>query len=73
MSFYDDRKRHNPEVHEWCYGMLNHPDKWEKFRYKDTIEDYINIIEHCQKLYDSTPATTKENLSSFLIINYEEY
>jgi hypothetical protein len=62
MSIYDDRKKHNPEIHEWCYRMINDPNQWEQFRFKDTIGSYNTIITECQKLYDSTPATTKENL-----------
>jgi hypothetical protein len=56
-TYYDDRKRHNPEVHEWCYRMINDPNEWEKFRYIDTINHYNRIIKECQKLYDNTPAT----------------
>ena len=62
MTIYDDRKRHNPEVHEWCYRMINDPKAWEQWRFKDTITDYENIIAECRKLHEQTPATTKENL-----------
>ena len=62
MTIYDDRKRHNPEVHEWCYRMINDPESWEKFRFKNAIYDYENIIAECRKLHEQTPATTKENL-----------
>jgi hypothetical protein len=52
--FYDDRKRHNPEVHEWCYRMINDPNQWDKFRYIDAIYNYKNIIEEFQKQYEQT-------------------
>jgi hypothetical protein len=42
--------------------MINDPESWEKFRFKDAIYDYENIIAECQKMYEQTPATTKENL-----------
>ena len=62
MSIYDDRKRHNPEVHEWCFHMINDPEYFEQWRFKDTIDEYNMIIGECQKQYDNTPATTTENL-----------
>ena len=53
--FYD--KRHSPEVQEWCYRMMNDPEYFEKWRFKDTINDYNSIMEELQKLYEQTPAT----------------
>jgi|SRR5919198_3865050 hypothetical protein len=55
--YYD--KMHSPEAQEWCYRMMNDPNEWEKFRYKDTIDDYNSVIEHSQKLYNETPVTAK--------------
>ena len=55
--YYD--KMHSPEAQEWCYRMMNDPNEWEKFRYKDTIDDYNSVIEHSQKLYDITPVTNR--------------
>ena len=59
MSIYHDRKRHNPEVHEWCYRMLNDPAEWEKFRCLDAIHNYNSIIDELQKMYEQTPATNR--------------
>jgi hypothetical protein len=55
--FYD--KRHSPEVQEWCYRMMNDPEYFEKFRFKDTINDYNSIIEEFQKQYEQTPASDR--------------
>jgi hypothetical protein len=54
---YYDNKRHSPEVQEWVYRMMNDPEYFEKWRFKDTINDYNLVIEECQKLYDKTPVT----------------
>ena len=56
--FYDN-KRHSPEVQEWCYRMMNDPEYFEKWRFKDTINDYNSIIEESQKLYEQTPAAQR--------------
>jgi hypothetical protein len=42
--------------------MMSDPESREQFRFKDAIYDYENIIAECNKLYEQTPATTKENL-----------
>jgi hypothetical protein len=55
--FYDNK--HSPEVQEWCYRMMNDPEYFEKWRFKDTINDYNLVIEECQKLYDNTPVTNR--------------
>jgi hypothetical protein len=55
--FYDNK--HSPEVQEWCYCMMNDPEYFEKWRFKDTINDYNMIIGECQKLYDNTPVTNR--------------
>ena len=55
--FYD--KRHSPEVQEWCYRMMNDPEYFEKWRFKDTINDYNMVIKEFQKLYEQTPATDR--------------
>jgi hypothetical protein len=55
--FYD--KRHSPEVQEWCYRMMNDPEYFEKWRFKDTINDYNSIIEEFEKLYEQTAATDR--------------
>jgi hypothetical protein len=53
--FYDNK--HSPEVQEWCYRMMNDPEYFEKWRFKDTISDYNSIIEEFEKLYEQTPAS----------------
>ena len=55
--FYD--KRHSPEVQEWCFRLMNDPEYFEKWRFKDTINDYNSIIEEFQKLYEQTPVTQR--------------
>jgi hypothetical protein len=55
--FYDNK--HSPEVQEWCYRMMNDPEYFEKFRFKDTINDYNSIIEEFAKLYEQTPVTNR--------------
>ena len=57
--FYDNDNIHNPEVAEWVYRMMNDPEHFEQWRFKDTIDDYNMIIEECQKLYDNTPVTNR--------------
>jgi hypothetical protein len=52
--FYD--KRHSPEVQEWYYRLMNDPEKW---RFKDTINDYNSIIAEFQKLNEQTPITQR--------------
>ena len=54
--FYD--KRHDPKVHEWYFGMMNDPDKCEKFKYTDPIYDYKNIVAEL-KLYEQRPASDR--------------
>jgi ElaB/YqjD/DUF883 family membrane-anchored ribosome-binding protein len=56
--FYDN-KRHSPEVHEWCYHMMNDSEYFEKWRFKDTMNDYNSIIEELEKLYEQTPVTQR--------------
>jgi hypothetical protein len=46
----------SPEVQEWYYRMMNDPEYFEIFRFKDTINDYNCIIEEFHKLYEQTPA-----------------
>jgi tRNA nucleotidyltransferase/poly(A) polymerase len=53
--FYDNK--HSPEVQEWCYRMMNDPEYFEKWRFKDTIRDYNSIIEEFEKLYEQTSAS----------------
>ena len=33
------------EVQEWCYRMMNDHEYFEKWRFKDTINDYNSIIK----------------------------
>jgi hypothetical protein len=57
--FYHNDKWHDPEAAEWYYPMMNDPTEWEKFRYKDAIDDYNMIIAECQKMYDMTPVPSR--------------
>jgi hypothetical protein len=38
---------------------MNDPEYFEKWRFKDTINDYNSIIEEFQKLYEQTPVTQR--------------
>ncbi|MFL6316740.1 MAG: hypothetical protein ACJ73C_08405, partial [Nitrososphaeraceae archaeon] len=38
---------------------MNDPEQFEKERYIDSINDYNNIIEEFQKLYEQTPASNR--------------
>ena len=57
--FYHNDKWHDPTVAEWVYRLMNDSEYYEQFRYKDAIDDYNSVIEHCQKLYDETPVTNR--------------
>jgi hypothetical protein len=39
--------------------MMNDPEYFEKWRFKDTINDYNMVIKEFQKLYEQTPATDR--------------
>ena len=49
------KRRHRSEAEEWCFRLMNDPEYFERWRYTDTVNDYNNIIEEFQKLYDQTP------------------
>ena len=51
--FFD--KRNYGAVQDWYFRMINDPDKFERLRYIDAIDDYKSIIEESQKLLDLTP------------------
>jgi hypothetical protein len=38
---------------------MNDPEQFEKWRYKDTINDYSSLIAEFQKLYENTPAADR--------------
>ena len=38
---------------------MNDPEYFEKWRFKDTINDYNMVIKEFQKLYEQTPATDR--------------
>jgi hypothetical protein len=57
--FYHNDKWHDPEAAKWVYRMMNDPAEWEKFRYKDAIDDYNMIIAECQKMYNMTPVPSR--------------
>jgi hypothetical protein len=38
---------------------MNDPEYFEKWRFKDTINDYNSIIKEFEKLYEQTPTTDR--------------
>jgi hypothetical protein len=52
-------KRIRSEAQEWCFRLMNDPNRFEEWRYIDTINDYNSIIDQFQKLYEQTPATDR--------------
>ena len=48
-------RQHRSEVEKWYFRLVNDSEYFEKERYIDTVNDYNNIIEEFQKLYDQTP------------------
>ena len=66
--FYE--KWHSPEVQEWVYRLMHDSDAFEKFRYKDNIENYTSLIDDCQKQLQSIPIGDFESRDKlFYIIN----
>ena len=59
MAVVDDKKRYCTEAQEWCFRLMKDPEYFEKWRYKDTINDYSNLIAEFQKLYEHTPTTNR--------------
>ena len=57
MVVVDDKKRYRTEAQEWCFRLPNDPEYFEKWRYINTINDYNNLIEEFQRLYEKTPTT----------------
>ncbi len=53
-------------MQEWCYRLMNDPEYFEKWRFKDTINDYSSIIEEFQKLYEQAPVTQRYARSRIL-------
>jgi hypothetical protein len=51
--------RRRTEAQEWCFHLMNDPEYFEKWRYKDTINDYSSLIAEFQKLYENTPASDR--------------
>jgi transposase len=62
--FYD--KRHDPAVQDWYFRMINDPECFEKWRYKDTINDYKSIIEESQKLLELTPLSDQHTCDNLI-------
>ena len=46
------KRQQRTEAQEWCFCLMNDPEYFEKWRYKDTINDYNMLIEDFQKLYE---------------------
>jgi hypothetical protein len=59
MVMDDNKRQHHTEAQEWCFSMMNDPEYFEKWRYKDTITDYNSIIAKFQKLYENIPAAQR--------------
>jgi hypothetical protein len=57
MQNQSRKRRQRTEVQEWCFGLMNDPEYFEKWRYKDTINDYNSLIAEFQKLYEQTLTT----------------
>jgi hypothetical protein len=57
MAVVDDKKQHHSEAQERCFRLMNDSEYFERLRHIDTINDYNNLIEEFQKLYDNTPTT----------------
>ena len=56
----DDKKRYrSTEAQEWCFRLMNDPEYFEKWRYKDAINDYNRLIAEFQKLYEQTSVTDR--------------
>ena len=56
----DEEMRHRlTELDKWRYRLMTDPDYYEKERYIDTINEYSNLIEEYQKLYEQTPVTDR--------------
>jgi hypothetical protein len=49
FMFYHNDKWHNPEVAEWMYRLMNDPEYYEQWRYKDTIDNYNMITIQCKE------------------------
>jgi hypothetical protein len=54
-----NEKRHRTEAQEWYFRLVNDPEYFEKWRYKDAINDYNNLIVEFQKLYEQTPTSDR--------------
>jgi transposase len=45
---------------------MNDPEYFEKWRYKDTINDYKSIIEESQKLLELTPLSDQHTCDNLI-------
>ncbi len=54
-----NEKRQRTEAQEWYFRLVNDPEYFEKWRYKDAINDYNNLIVEFQKLYEQTPTSDR--------------
>jgi hypothetical protein len=57
--FLHDDKWHDPDVATWMYRLMNDPEYYERWFYKDAMDDYNMIIAECQKMYDMTPVPSR--------------
>jgi hypothetical protein len=57
--FLHDDKWHDPNVATWVYRLMNDPEYYEQFRYKDTINNYNMLLGEFEKRYEQTPVTQR--------------
>ena len=48
------------------YRLMNDPEYFEQWRFKDTIDNYNMILEELEKHYDQTPVTNRYTRSRIL-------
>jgi hypothetical protein len=51
MHHYD----HDPDAQKWVHEMMHSPDKWEQWRYLDSIKVYTSIIDELEEQYMLLP------------------
>ncbi len=57
--FLHNDKHHDPEVAEWMYRLMNDPDYYERWFYKDSINNYNMQLEEFAKRCEQTPVTNR--------------
>jgi hypothetical protein len=60
MAVRQRRRRYDSEAEEWHFHLMKGDDKqFEQWRFIDSINNYNNLIEQFQKMYDETPASDR--------------